>query len=72
MMTVDQIMDELGGFAKIADATGIPPSTVHSWKRSGFIPEWRRPALVALAKKAKKPLSLQDFPEKPARTANAA
>ena len=61
-MTAEQILDSLGGFTKVARDTGTPATTVHSWKRSGFIPEWRRPQLLALAKKAKVPLTEQDFP----------
>ncbi len=62
-MTVEQILDALGGFTKVAKDTGTPITTVHSWKRVGFIPEWRRPQLLALAKKAKVSLTDRDFPE---------
>lgn len=64
-MTVDQILETLGGFSNVAKETGIPLTTVHSWKRVGFIPEWRRPALLAMAKGCKAHLSEADFPDRP-------
>jgi len=72
MMTVEQIMEHLGGFKKIAKVTGFPVTTVHSWKRNEFIPTWRRPALLEMAAKMGNPLSEADFPPpvaKPSRKA---
>jgi len=64
MQTVAQIFDKLGGHAAVAEKTGIPLTTVHSWKRANFIPEWRRPAVLAVAKKVKAEISPSDFPER--------
>ncbi len=62
MDTVSAILKELGGSSAVSKATGIPITTVHSWKRSGFVPRWRIPALVLMAKRLGKKLSEKDFP----------
>lgn len=62
MDTVAAILKELGGSSAVSKQTGIPITTVHSWKRSGFVPRWRIPALVKMAKRMGKPLSERDFP----------
>lgn len=67
MHTAAFIIDELGGTSKVAADIGLPLTTVHSWGRANFIPEWRRPALIKLAKKRRKPLALDDFPPTSAR-----
>ncbi len=69
MMTVDQIMERLGGFVEIADKTGIPATTVHSWKRKNFVPKWRQPVLLELAARTNKPLAETDFPTKSGQAA---
>ena len=71
MQTVAQIFDKLGGHAAVAEKTGIPLTTVHSWKRANFIPEWRRPAVLAVAKKAKVVVTDSDFPSRPTKAAAA-
>lgn len=63
MRTVPDIIDELGGATAISNGTGLPITTVHSWKRAQFVPDWRRPALIAFARKVGKPLSASDFPD---------
>lgn len=72
MQTVADIFDRLGGHVVIAEKTGIPLTTVHSWKRANFVPEWRRPALITLAKRKKVDLATEDFPARPAKQADAA
>jgi len=72
MQTVAQIFEKLGGHAAVAEKTGIPLTTVHSWKRANFIPEWRRPAVLAVAKKVKAEISSSDFPSRPAKQGQAA
>lgn len=67
MQTVAQIFEKLGGHATVAEKTGIPLTTVHSWKRANFIPEWRRPAVMDVARKAKVTLSEADFPPRPTK-----
>lgn len=64
METVPDIIDALGGATAISNETGIPLTTVHSWKRSRFVPRWRVPALVALALRLGKSISETDFPQK--------
>lgn len=56
MSTVSDIIDALGGVAAISSETGIPFTTVHSWKRSGFVPTWRVPTLVDLGNRLGKPI----------------
>lgn len=62
METVSRIIDELGGVTAIAAETGIPLTTVHSWKRAGFVPRWRIPTLVELAAKLGRPITEASFP----------
>lgn len=62
MKTVPEILKVLGGVTAVSNATGIPISTVHSWKRTGFVPRWRIPTLIALAKRLGKKLTAADFP----------
>lgn len=60
-------------FFALANETGIPLTTVHSWKRSKYVPEWRRGALIGVAEKQGKRLSLADFPtERPTESRDAA
>ncbi|MBM3927102.1 MAG: helix-turn-helix domain-containing protein [Sphingomonadales bacterium] len=62
MDTVSTIFEKLGGVTAIANATGIPLTTVHGWKRSGFVPKWRVPALIELAKRIDVQVTAEDFP----------
>jgi len=62
MDTVPEIIEELGGATAISNETGIPLTTVHSWKRARFVPRWRVPALVSLAQRLGKPISEASFP----------
>lgn len=71
MRTVSDIFDELGGAAAIARATGIPLTTVASWKASNFVPEWRQSLLLDLALRDKKDLKPTDFPSKDERMSRA-
>lgn len=61
MQTVPQIIEALGGVAGISRSTGIPFTTVDTWRRKNRVPHWRVPTLVALAKKLKKPIRAEDF-----------
>jgi hypothetical protein len=51
MNIVDRIFDALGGATVIAGETGDPVQTVHSWKKNGNIPHWRRAAVIEAARK---------------------
>lgn len=57
MAFVDQIFTALDGPSAIARETGYPVQTVHSWKRGGNIPPWRRPAILELARRKARPLA---------------
>lgn len=62
MDTLSDILKDLGGVTAIAQETGIPLTTVHSWKRTGFVPRWRVGALVSLAERLGKPITEASFP----------
>ncbi len=62
MDTVSDIFDALGGVTAIANGTGIPLTTVHSWKRKGFVPHWRVDALASLADRLGKPFDITRVP----------
>ncbi|WP_166675228.1 hypothetical protein [Novosphingobium sp. PhB55] len=62
MNTVAEILESLGGVSAVSKETGIPITTVHTWKRTGFIPSWRIPALVKMARRLRKPLKEANFP----------
>ena len=64
MDTVSDILRELGGVTAISNETGIPLTTVHSWKRTGFVPRWRVPQLVSLAERLGKPITERNFPSR--------
>lgn len=69
MATVPDIIEQLGGATAISSQIDVPLTTVHSWKRVGYVPAWRVPALVKLAKKLKQPITAADFPvDRPARS----
>lgn len=61
-MTAADIIQKLGGDAPLARALGAPLTTVNSWKRANFIPEWRQPKLLELAAQTDVALSTADFP----------
>jgi len=71
MDTVPDIFAELGGVTAIANETGIPLTTVHSWKRARFVPRWRVQALVVMAEKLGKSITVANFPtERPGSGGN--
>ncbi len=72
MATVTDIFEQLGGSTAIAARIAVPLTTVHSWKRSGYVPAWRIPALVKLAKSLGKPIAAADFPQRRAASATVA
>ncbi|WP_047866966.1 carph-isopro domain-containing protein [Sphingomonas paucimobilis] len=65
MDRVSDIFEALGGVTAISNGTGIPLTTVHSWKRSGFVPRWRVAVLLDRAKKMRVPLKASDIPVRP-------
>lgn len=64
-----KIIEQLGGPSKVAAETGFPVTTVHSWVRSDRIPHWRRAPLMDLAKRLGVPLTVADFPDASAQSA---
>ena len=62
MLTADQIIDALGSTSNVASELGLTPSTVSTWRGVNFIPTWRQPAVLALAKRKKYALTAADFP----------
>lgn len=71
MFTVSDILEQLGGVAAVSNETGIPFTTVHTWKRAGFVPHWRVPTLVSLAKSRGKPIDTADIPVRGASSLDA-
>jgi hypothetical protein len=41
LSALDLIWNKDEGLAKLAKLTGIPKTTIHSWKRRRSIPDWR-------------------------------
>jgi hypothetical protein len=62
MAQVTDIIDALCGYKAVAEKTGVPETTVHSWKRARYVPAWRIPSLLKLAAEMEKPLAAADFP----------
>jgi hypothetical protein len=48
MQIIDHIFAVLGGATAIANETGAPVQTVHSWKVKESIPPWRRSELLRI------------------------
>jgi hypothetical protein len=69
MRSVRSIIEELGGSSAVAKAHDprLAQSTVDSWVRSNYVPEWRQPAIIKIAKKQSKALTNDDFPPKDQR-----
>lgn len=65
MQTASDIIKSLGGPAKLSRDSRTPLTTIIGWRDRNFIPEWRRPPLIALAKKVGQPLAESDFPPAP-------
>ena len=55
------IVDKFGGTRKMAEHTGLPPSTIQSWKSSGLIPAHKQSEVLRLALKLGIDLSPADF-----------
>ena len=68
-MTALEIIKSLGGVMDLGRQLGISFTTVSSWGRADFIPEWRRPKLFELAAQKNVPLSTADFPEQKRKAA---
>jgi hypothetical protein len=62
MATAQKILESLGGIAVVARELSLAMTTVQGWKDANFVPEWRRPSLLALAMARGVRLSTADFP----------
>lgn len=51
MQTVKEFIDSIGGTKAVAEALGLPVSTVSGWNINNSIPNWRVAAVAALAAK---------------------
>lgn len=51
--SIASLIDALGGTCAVARALGLQDGTVTAWKRRGFVRDYYRRDLVALARKAK-------------------
>lgn len=71
MLTVPQIIDELGGAATLAAKLGLPLGTVSAWKTRASIPSERWVAIVSQAASAgKEGITLEALAELAARPAS--
>jgi hypothetical protein len=60
------------GRTELANAMGgIPLSTVSSWARFNYIPQWRQPKILELAASRNIALSTADFPSEEDRVMKA-
>lgn len=71
-MKAADIIQRLGGDSELARSLGVPLTTVNSWKRANFFPEWRQPKLLELANQLDIALSTADFPTRDERVRRAA
>jgi hypothetical protein len=61
-MKASEIIDRFGGTSALAQLLDLQISTVHSWRASNSIPEWRRERILEAALSLNIPLSTTDFP----------
>lgn len=61
MTIAERIIDRFGGTRALARAIGKSPSTVQSWKDSGFIPAQHQQAVLDAAMKAAIGITTADF-----------
>ncbi|MFX4223571.1 MAG: carph-isopro domain-containing protein [Thalassobaculum sp.] len=66
MNVAKAIVDKFGGTRKMAEHTGLPPSTIQSWKSSGLIPAHKQSEVLRLAVKLGIDVSPADFFDLPA------
>lgn len=71
MATSADILERLGGVSVVASKLNLPLTTVQGWKDANFVPDWRKPAVIALSKRMKKPVALSDFPTADERISRA-
>jgi len=55
------VVDRFGGTRAMADAMGLPPSTIQSWKNVGFIPAQHQQRVWLAARQRSIPLTADDI-----------
>jgi hypothetical protein len=65
-MTASDIIDRFGGTSALARLLDAKISTVHSWRRTNSIPEWRQEKILQIAVAKGITLSTADFPARAA------
>jgi hypothetical protein len=61
MTPAQYIIHKLGGTRRAAALIGVPPSTVQSWKESGFVPARRQAHVLDVAAANGIALAASDF-----------
>jgi hypothetical protein len=62
-MTMDELINRLGGIVEMADSLGHPhATTVRYWRSREGIPRWRVPEVVALCRKHRLGIDETDLP----------
>lgn len=69
MRTVREIIEDLGGQSEVARRHDPPiaQTTVSGWVLANYVPRWRQPELISIAKTVGKSLNENDFPPKDQR-----
>jgi hypothetical protein len=65
-MTASDIIDRFGGTTALARLLDAKISTVHSWRVTNSIPEWRQEKILQIAVAKGFVLSTADFPQRKA------
>jgi hypothetical protein len=68
-MTASDIVDRFGGTSALAKLLDAKVSTVHSWRATNSIPEWRQEKILQVALTEGIELATTDFPAPDARIA---
>jgi hypothetical protein len=63
-MTASDIVDRFGGTSALAKLLDAKVSTVHSWRVTNSIPEWRQEKILQIALTHNIRLSTADFPNR--------
>lgn len=61
MNVAKAIVEKFGGTRKMAEHTGLPPSTIQSWKASGLVPAHRQIEILMHARRLQIDLGPDDF-----------
>ena len=64
--TLSSIFQKFGGIRPMANAVGVPPSTVMSWQKKRKIPGWRHSSILEAAARLGKDVQKADLDSIPA------